>query len=346
MDEPARKRRRTTPPENRERLSSPLKKPPRRPSFASPTKASLSRFNPDLLPSKNSNAIRPTIGGEIISHGKQALQYILSDATEQPTGNEQSIQEADGEVQASGGVEELNPFKPMNVIARSPRQGRSSSALVEEQDAFAPRNAIPRSPRLTRTPPILAEEQDVFAPRSAIPRSPRRARTPPALAEEQDSFVPRSAMSRSLGQASTPLGDLEETEVDLPSTSPLRELAPPDTPRRGALFSSPSKRPPLLSDDIKQSPVKPIAQLLRRKGENTRPLDGPLLDSQPQETKERPRQPPLDPELEKKKQEKDRLMRELEQLEHDVTRCTQEIDKLANRAVENVLESRERDTMV
>lgn len=52
MNEPARKRQRTNSPD--ERVSSPLRKPPRRPSFASPTKSSLARNYPNLLPSRPS----------------------------------------------------------------------------------------------------------------------------------------------------------------------------------------------------------------------------------------------------------------------------------------------------
>lgn len=50
MDEPPRKRRKTSSPVHPS--SSPLRQPPRRPSFASPTKASLARNHPNLLPTR------------------------------------------------------------------------------------------------------------------------------------------------------------------------------------------------------------------------------------------------------------------------------------------------------
>ena len=50
MDGPPRKRRKTSSPA--QALSSPLRKPPRRPSLASPTKASLARNYPNLLPTR------------------------------------------------------------------------------------------------------------------------------------------------------------------------------------------------------------------------------------------------------------------------------------------------------
>lgn len=68
MDEPVRKRRRTVSPSERDRQSSPLKKPPRRPSFASPTKSSLARNYPDLVRAKSAAApaVRPSKEG---NHG-------------------------------------------------------------------------------------------------------------------------------------------------------------------------------------------------------------------------------------------------------------------------------------
>ena len=59
MDDPPRKRRKTSSPVRPS--SSPLRQPPRRPSFASPTKASLARNYPTLLPTRTSprDDVRP-----------------------------------------------------------------------------------------------------------------------------------------------------------------------------------------------------------------------------------------------------------------------------------------------
>ena len=62
MDEPPRKRRKTSSPVRPP--SSPLRKPPRRPSFASPTKASLARNYPNLLPTRTSPRQDSRAGGQ------------------------------------------------------------------------------------------------------------------------------------------------------------------------------------------------------------------------------------------------------------------------------------------
>ncbi|KAF2799585.1 hypothetical protein K505DRAFT_370894 [Melanomma pulvis-pyrius CBS 109.77] len=278
MDEPARKRRRTTPPDERGRQSSPLKKPPRRPSFASPTKASLARFNPNLLPSTSSTP-RPDSRGQLLARGNQALQYIYSDTGDQQTLDEEGfVPKRDAQFQVSSGAEQPDVFKPQNKIPRSPAQ----------------------------------------SPTRAPTRRPKRATTPP--------------------------GDLEETEAELPSTPSLRALAQQDTPRRGILFSSPIKRPLLLNDPVKHSPVKAIAQLLRG-GKSARPVDVHIQVAQTLDKTERQKQP-LDPELEKRKQEKARLLQELEHLQDQVTQCANEIHKSQTRSRTEAPQRSERDALI
>lgn len=88
MNEPPAKRRRTNSPDDR--ASSPLRKPPRRPSYASPTKSHLARSYPNLLPSRRSTLSasprRPATGQNGLKRGKE------SDTT---TGAQQSPREQD-----------------------------------------------------------------------------------------------------------------------------------------------------------------------------------------------------------------------------------------------------------
>ena len=72
MDEPPRKRRKTSSPVRPP--SSPLRKPPRRPSFASPTKASLARNYPNLLPTRTSPR------QDIRARGQQAPELFVDGA--------------------------------------------------------------------------------------------------------------------------------------------------------------------------------------------------------------------------------------------------------------------------
>lgn len=72
MDEPPRKRRKTSSPAQQQ--SSPLRKPPRRLSFASPTKASLARNYPNLLPT------RTPPRDDVRSRGEQSRRRAIEEA--------------------------------------------------------------------------------------------------------------------------------------------------------------------------------------------------------------------------------------------------------------------------
>jgi hypothetical protein len=82
MDEPPRKRRKTSSPVPPP--SSPLRKPPRRPSFASPTKASLARNYPNLLPTRTSPR------QDSYARGQRALELSVDGAGPSPKDVEES----------------------------------------------------------------------------------------------------------------------------------------------------------------------------------------------------------------------------------------------------------------
>lgn len=241
MDEPPRKRRRTNSPTDR--ASSPLRKPPRRPSFASPTKASLARNYPNLLPSRPTSAGSPSRRGDIVARGKQARAFVLGETDEQEA------------------------------------LGRERAQLDGPQDT-------------SETLPI------------ATPRA-RRTGGP-------NKNAPRSRES------------VEEEEQELPTTPSQRGLEEQDGPRRGVLFSSPSKRPPRIKNPVKQSPLRPKAPPVQETSPSQHVEDGPTHQEAKGLSK---KAEPLDPEVERRKQEKARLERELADLEAQVSRCTDEIVK-------------------
>lgn len=266
MDEPPRKRRKTASPGAHERESSPLKKPPRRPSFASPTKASLARFNPNLLPprptSSSSATSRPDSRGDILNHGKQARAFIF------------------GETERDGGEEEIAEDDQDQALAGAKDQ-RSSKA----------QNVTPR---------------------------PRR------IGERTRSSLPTHGL-------------LEE-EAELP-TSPSRAAEQQDTPRRGVLYSSPSKRPPRVKDIAGQSPLKSRQQEVRGVRAATT-----AAEEQAQEEAKKMKQP--DPELEKKKWERDVLLRELQELEKDVAECASHITRLQDQPPTKAFSPSQRDNLM
>ena len=86
MDAPAAKRRKASPPDETDDRTSPLKKRPIRYSFASPTKASLARFNPGLLPARKtaeSTPLKPRSRGNGIQRSVPLDDYLPSEDNEQ-----------------------------------------------------------------------------------------------------------------------------------------------------------------------------------------------------------------------------------------------------------------------
>ncbi|KAF2111640.1 hypothetical protein BDV96DRAFT_581475 [Lophiotrema nucula] len=261
MEEPASKRRRTSPPEDRDRSTSPLKKPPRRPSYSSPTKASLSRYNPNLLPRLDSPPKRPPSQDErggFFNRGKAALSYILGRTEEESQSQE------------------------------TPSQDLTRNDIPDLSSAGADH---------TRT--------DL----------------------NSDTVTPRARK-----RGTNRIYEVDDEEEELPATPSTRERDKQDTPRRGILWSSPSKRPPRLKEPMQPSALNPKA--LSRKGSASQIQDPLAVENQeqvpnheqPLDNVEKPR-PSFDPELEKKKHEKERLLRQLRVLEDEVDTCVKEVQR-------------------
>ncbi|KAF2016184.1 hypothetical protein BU24DRAFT_450763 [Aaosphaeria arxii CBS 175.79] len=272
MDQPARKRRKTASPGQSERESSPLKKPPRRPSFASPTKASISRFNPSLLPARATSpgkaASRPSSRGEILNRGKRARDFILG-------GNESQEESAQGIRQSIAGANER---------------------------ANAPGDLTPRAHRITRT-------GDTTKGRDR------------ALINEDE---------------------------DLPS-SPARQVESEDRPRRGVLFSSPSKRP-----TRKRQFGKAVPQGIDSQAATPLPRSSPVVegsndasvemeDTRQDDTAKERTTP--DPEEESRKHERETLLRELKGLQDDIGWCRNKIERYQE-SIPEVMDQAERDALI
>jgi hypothetical protein len=254
MDEPARKRRKTSSPA--ERSPSPLRKAPRRPSFASPTKASLARNYPNLLPTQPTSARSPSRPNNLVARGKQARAFVLGETDVQETLNREDA--------------------------------RRSNAPSSEDLLPNAQNSTPRA-RKTAT-----------------------YRAAPAV---------------------------DEDEPELPTTPSQRGLEEQDGPRRGVLFSSPSKRPPRMKSPVKQSPLRPRAPPVQEASSTQYIEDGPQDTVSKEQAGKREL---LDPEVEKRKQEKARLQYELAELESQVSRCAEEIVKEQQRSPAETLRPADR----
>lgn len=250
--------------------SSPLKQPPRRPSFASPTKASLARNYPGLLPERPSSGLATSSASEradLLARGKEARAFVLGDKDTIP--------------------------QPRPAVTGNGEESQTSAGALQAR-VSAPQNVTPRARRTTR---------------------------PGAL------------------------GNVSEEEADLPTPPSQRVAEEQDTPRRGILYSSPSKRPRPRKDPPKASYLKPGAPSVQQKRSEI-PLDEPVEDEVAAPTAETEQKQPPDPELERRKQERDRLLREVKELESQVSRCTEEIVKTQDQSATHVLEPAEREDLI
>jgi hypothetical protein len=148
----------------------------------------------------------------------------------------------------------------------------------------------------------------------------------------------RLRRSRPSIRGSDPVEDLEE-EVDLPATSSTGAMLQ-DTPRRGVLFSSPSKRPPRR----KPSPPRSTPQKLEKRtrgSENESPVEEKQAEGGAVQKKE-----PPDPEVVNKQREKERLLREIQELESECAQCVDKIQKFQHKPANERLDPGEGEELM
>jgi hypothetical protein len=160
--------------------------------------------------------------------------------------------------------------------------------------------------------------------------------------KEAQSVTPRAKRVIGHRSAAFDVGARADEEPDLPTTPSQQGLEEQDEPRRGVLFSSPSKRPPRAMGPVKHSPLRPKAPPVQEASPTQHIEDGPD-DTQARNGVKRAHTP--DPEVEKKKQEKARLEREIAELEAQVTQCTQEITKEQQRSPAEALRPSEQSKL-
>lgn len=103
-------------------------------------------------------------------------------------------------------------------------------------------------------------------------------------------------------------------------------------PRQGVLFSSPTKWPARPKGALRRSPLAPVPS--DQQNQFTQPVVVPLDEDGKQE---KVKKSSPDPEVEKRRREKTRLQHEIEELEAQVARCTNEIATEQNRKTSDAL---------
>lgn len=311
-----------------------------RASYLSPTKASLSRFNPGLLPRSQGAANggtkratrssrNPTVGRPRSAHGDANLASAIDnlprpttpgayhddaqDAEEKPPTNGAGASTPRRTMQALGGGMSIAPRR----LSRTP--GRASSATPIPKAALDADIAASPPETVQETPDVVQEvidgqlEQELQG--SAGKPSTRNLRA-------RDRIEVRASANQG--------------EPELPPTPTQLGLEAPPEPPRG-LFSSPSRRPPRKkASRVKSSPLKP-----RYPPENVPPRTQRRTSSRIQEmTKQTIQQPEAKVEISEdvlqKQRLRDELRADLQRLQEDVQKCEREVERVRKPGVHPV----------
>lgn len=309
-----------------------------RASYLSPTKASLSRFNPGLLPRPQSTANggakrsarssrNPTVGRSRSAQGEgdrtNAIDKLPRPTTPGP--------------QQSAGLDALEGPPTIGAEATTPR--RTTQALGGGI-SVAPR-------RLSRTPGLASSAAPVSKarPDAVIAASPpETAEDTPEVAQEVIDGQLESELQGSAGKPSTrnsqPRDRIEvpasadQGEPELPPTPTQLGLEAPPEPPKG-LFNSPSRRPPRKKAlGVKSSPLKPRDPPdevpPRRHRRTSSRIQGMMkqTEQQPEAKVEK-----ISAEVLQKQHLRDELRVLLQRLQEDVELCEKEIERVRNPAV-------------
>ena len=295
---------------------------PGRASFMSPTKASLARFNPSLLP-------RPKLAGA----GAPRLG-------QNPTG-QQSSHRARKETIGNGGARRSQPTTPTREIGLYPTGATTTNARAATaspgrttRSLGGGMSAAPR--RRSHTPgrassPLKTIDTNFEVNVAASP--PEAANTAQDIVDGQLEQELQDGAARRLGRVANAdnaidvSNQAEPEEPELPPTPTQLGLEPPPERPKGLLFSSPSRRArKKRGSSVRSSPLKPRDSPLEKPPDE---ILGPRLKPAPiqQTTK-----PDVDEGLSSKQKERDKLSRQLRSLQADVARLEGEVARTQDSA--------------
>ncbi|PVH98699.1 hypothetical protein DM02DRAFT_615634 [Periconia macrospinosa] len=126
-------------------------------------------------------------------------------------------------------------------------------------------------------------------------------------------------------------------DSDVPLTPSHKDIL-----RRGIPFSTPSKKPPKMKAPVQESSVVPDSSSIQ---EQAADQPGESKDKAQENANQKTKLLP-DAELEQKRREKKQLLRELEELENQVSRCTEEIVKIQKQPSTHILSPKEREDLI
>ncbi|KAI2633271.1 hypothetical protein GGS26DRAFT_76079 [Hypomontagnella submonticulosa] len=282
------------------------------PSFASPTRASLARSNPDILERRNASRTRLSSDAPVASEADGFFADMLSQQNPDIERNGSDTEAADGrEVQRAQPPLANPPWSPVR---------RATGAM-----AARPRRT-PNKPSPRPLPPPSTEEEELVNPFRG--RVLRRSPPPGAPLPEEPELPPtptEKGMSDPASVQTSPMG-IHNTPTKRPRRS--RALAE-------RIKSSPLKQPPLRPPEI-------VTESAREESPSRTKFK--RLKAQPQSRKRRRKSHPArnveepDP-LAEKKELRDSLLAEIAQLQSDLKLATRENNRL------HKLQQRRRETL-
>jgi hypothetical protein len=211
-----------------------------------------------------------------------------------------------------------NTFTDMD---EPPRKRRKTSSPV--QQGSSPLRKPPRRPSFASpTKASIARNYPNLLP----------TRTPPGeIIRSRGEQARRRAIDKT-GTSDEEKEDGAQEHTELGSSPPQRGREDQERPRQAVLFSSPTKRPLRPNGALRRPPIALAPSV--QQNQLTQPVEDALDEGGQQE---KSKKPPLDPELEKRRQEKTKLQRAVEELEAQVARCTNEIAAEQQRAMHDAL---------
>ena len=227
-----------------------------RASFMSPTKASLARFNPELLPRAQASepsrrTRRSSIGKKALSSNSKDTSHLQNGGTGSRSGSELPV--ADGAKTGSEGRDgDLSPRSGISAAPRrrsqTPNAQHTSSRLSQTQPIYGTRAATSRH---TGTIP----QQGVNVNESGKETATREDKPQNGLTIDEASLqnLPPTPTRRGIPRGAA---RLEALEPSLPSTPSQLGLEAPRERPKGPLFGTPSRRTRRQDEGRGRSPSK------------------------------------------------------------------------------------------
>ena len=226
----------------------------RRSSFMSPTKASLARFYPSLLPrAKSAEPTRP------VSRETYASVKQISAGEGGVNGSVVHVASTAPQELESG----MNGVEERQALPATPRRSSQSSGgnIALESQEQPPMNPEPRA-----SPPAeLTDEGTTVSGTAGGVQNPVAEAADigstgvTSVPDSQNPEFPSTPMQRKAHVPASGMGVGEDGEPSLPSTPSQLGLEPPREKPNGLPFSNPSRRPKRKRRSIvKSSPLKPL----------------------------------------------------------------------------------------